>query len=63
MVARLMKAMGLEGVRRGCRIKTTQCDDVMPCPLDPVKRQFQADRPDSLWVADFTYCFQALHER
>ncbi|WP_198390060.1 IS3 family transposase [Burkholderia ubonensis] len=54
-VARLMKAMGLEGVRRGRRIKTTQRDDAVPCPLDRVKRQFQADRPDALWVADFTY--------
>lgn len=54
-VARLMKAMGLEGVRRGRRIRTTQRDDAVPCPLDRVKRQFQADRPDALWVADFTY--------
>uniref|UniRef100_UPI003BEF4828 IS3 family transposase n=1 Tax=Burkholderia arboris TaxID=488730 RepID=UPI003BEF4828 len=56
-VARLMKVMGLEGVRRGRRIKTTQRDDAVPCPLDRVKRQFQAERPDALWVADFTYCW------
>ncbi|MFM0328018.1 IS3 family transposase [Caballeronia glebae] len=56
-VARLMKVMGLEGVRRGRRIKTTQRDDALPCPLDRVKRQFRADRPNALWVADFTYCW------
>ncbi|MCL4630627.1 IS3 family transposase [Burkholderia multivorans] len=56
-VARLMKAMGLEGVRRGRRIRTTQRDDAVPCPLDRVKRQFRADRPNALWVADFTYCW------
>ncbi|MFP3740996.1 IS3 family transposase, partial [Burkholderia sp. SIMBA_019] len=38
-VARLMKAMGLEGVRRERRMRTTQRDDSMPCPLDRVKRQ------------------------
>ncbi len=52
-----MKAMGLEGVRRGRRIKTTQRDDAAPCPLDRVKRQFRADRTNALWVADFTYCW------
>src|SRR6478736_7593829 len=56
-VERLMKAMGLEGVRRGRRIKTTQRDDAVPCPLDRVKRQFRAERPNALWVADFTYCW------
>jgi len=56
-VARLMKVMGLEGVRRGRRIRTTQRDDAVPCPLDRVKRQFQAERPNALWVADFTYCW------
>lgn len=55
-VERLMKAMGIQGVRRGCVIRTTQQDDAVPCPSDLVKRQFRADRPDALWVADFTYC-------
>ena len=27
----------------------------MPCPLDRVKRQFKAERPNQLWVSDFTY--------
>jgi putative transposase len=52
-VERLMKAMGIQGVRRGRVIMTTQRDDAVPCPSDLVKRQFRADRPDALWVADF----------
>ena len=55
-VERLMKAMGIQGVRRARVIRTTQRDDAVPCPSDLVKRQFRADRPDALWVADFTYC-------
>ncbi|AME28151.1 transposase (plasmid) [Burkholderia sp. PAMC 26561] len=54
-VERLMKTMGIQGVRRGRVIRTTQRDDAVPCPSDLVKRQFRADRPDALWVADFTY--------
>ena len=54
-VARLMKAMGLEGVVRGKRMKTTIRDTATPCPLDKVNRQFAADRPNKLWLSDFTY--------
>jgi transposase InsO family protein len=54
-VARLMKAMGLEGVVRGKQRKTTISDKAAPCPLDKVNRQFAADRPNRLWVSDFTY--------
>lgn len=54
-VARLMKAMGLQGVVRGKRMKTTINDKAIPCPLDKVNRQFAADRPNKLWVSDFTY--------
>lgn len=54
-VERLMKAMGLQGVRRGRVIKTTQSNRATPCPLDKVNRQFQAERPNALWVADFTF--------
>ena len=54
-VARLMRAMGLQGVVRGKRMKTTISDRAMPCPLDKVNRQFAADRPNKLWVSDFTY--------
>jgi putative transposase len=54
-VARLMQDMGLQGVMRGKPIKTTVSDKAAPCPLDHVKRQFQAPRPNALWVSDFTY--------
>ncbi len=54
-VERLMKRLGLEGVRRGKVIKTTRSDKSVPCPLDRVNRQFRADRPNQLWVSDFTY--------
>ena len=54
-VARLMRRLGLEGVRRGRRVKTTVSDKTAPCPLDKVNRQFTAHRPNRLWVSDFTY--------
>ncbi|WP_152979893.1 IS3 family transposase [Mesorhizobium sp. 1M-11] len=54
-VARLMKAMGLEGIIRGKPIRTTVSDKAAPCPLDHVNRQFHAPAPTMLWVSDFTY--------
>jgi transposase InsO family protein len=54
-VERLMKHLGLEGVRRGKVVRTTVPDHAVPCPLDRVNRQFKADRPNQLWVSDFTY--------
>lgn len=54
-VARLMRKMGLQGVIRGRRVRTTVADKAAPCPLDRVNRQFQAPRPNVLWVSDFTY--------
>jgi len=54
-VERLMKAMGLQGVIRGKRVRTTVPDKSAPCPLDHVNRQFKAPRPNVLWVSDFTY--------
>jgi transposase InsO family protein len=54
-VERLMKRMGLQGVRRGKVVRTTISDNKAPCPLDKVNRQFKADRPNQLWVSDFTY--------
>ena len=54
-VARLMRRMGLQGVIRGKRVKTTISDKAAPCPLDRVNRQFRAPRPNLLWVSDFTY--------
>ena len=54
-VERLMRQLGLQGVRRGKVVRTTIPDDSVPRPLDRVNRQFKADRPNQLWVSDFTY--------
>jgi putative transposase len=54
-VERLMKRLGLQGVRRGKVVRTTISDTKAPCPLDRVNRQFKAERPNQLWVSDFTY--------
>lgn len=54
-VARLMRKMGLKGAIRGKPVKTTRPDRSVSCPLDHVNRQFQADRPDALWLSDFSY--------
>jgi len=54
-VERLMRRLGLAGVRRGKTVRTTTPDTSAPCPLDRVNRQFNAERPNQLWVSDFTY--------
>lgn len=54
-VERLMRQLGLHGVRRGKVVRTTIPDDSAARPLDRVNRQFKADRPNQLWVSDFTY--------
>ena len=54
-VERLMRSLGLQGVVRGRKTRTTIPDECAERPLDRVKRQFQASRPNQLWVADFTY--------
>ena len=54
-VARLMRRLGLAGVVRGKVVKTTHSDKATPCPRDQVNRQFRAERPNALWVSDFTY--------
>ena len=54
-IERLMRDIGIEGVRRGKKIKTTWPDKALPCPLDRVNRQFRAMMPNQLWVSDFTY--------
>ncbi len=55
-VERLMRQMGLQGAVRGRAFKrTTIADESAPRPADLVKRDFTADRPNRLWVADLTY--------
>jgi putative transposase len=54
-VARLMAAEGLRGVVRGQRHRTTIADTTAELAQDLVQRQFHAERPNQLWVADFTY--------
>jgi transposase InsO family protein len=54
-VERLMRRCGLRGVIRGKVVRTTISDSKAPCPLDRVNRQFKAQRPNQLWVSDFTY--------
>ena len=54
-VERLMRRLGLQGVRRGKAIRTTFSDKATPCPRDQVNRQFQAPHPNALWVSDFTF--------
>jgi transposase InsO family protein len=54
-VERLMKADGLRGVVRGATIRTTRADPKVARPEDLVERQFTAQRPNQLWVVDFTY--------
>ena len=54
-VARLMSEMGLAGAVRGKPVKTTTSNPATPCPEDRVNRQFNAPRPNALWLSDFTY--------
>ena len=66
-VERLMRDIGIEGVRRGKKVKTN-CplswqiasrsparQWTTPCPMDRVNRQFRATMPNPLWVSDFDY--------
>jgi transposase InsO family protein len=54
-VERLMRKLGIAGAVRGKAVRTTVSDSSAPCPQDKVNRQFKADRPNQLWVTDFTY--------
>jgi len=54
-VERLMRSLGLQGVVRGKRCRTTIADERAQRPADLVNRDFKAQRPNQLWVADFTY--------
>ena len=52
---RLMRKEGLAGVVRGKKRYTTIPDDKAARPADLVDRQFEAEAPNRLWVADITY--------
>jgi putative transposase len=54
-VERLMEDLGLCGVRRGKKHRTTIPDQAAARPADLVDRRFTPPAPDRLWVADFTY--------
>lgn len=54
-VERLMRVLGIKGVVRGRRVRTTIPDDVSESPLDLVERDFTVEGPNRLWVADLTY--------
>ena len=54
-VARLMRDLGLQGVVRGRRLKTTVAAEELPRAADRVNRDFKVARPNALWVADLTY--------
>ena len=55
-IERLMRQMGLQGATRGPRFKvTTIADEAAPRPADLVERNFTAQQPNQLWVADLTY--------
>jgi putative transposase len=54
-VARLMRTLGIQGVRRRRRIRTTRADSSAARHPDLVQRIFTAGRPNELWVMDLTY--------
>lgn len=55
-IERLMRAHGLRGARRDIRpVRTTTPDPTVVRPVDLVRRDFSAERPNQLWVVDFTY--------
>ena len=54
-VARLMRQLGIQGVNRAKKVRTTRGDPGADRHPDRVDRQFVADRPNALWVTDLTY--------
>ena len=54
-VERLMRELGLAGLKRGRRVRTTIAGKHATCASDLVNRNFTASAPNKLWVADFTY--------
>ena len=60
-VARLMRELGIAGVLRGKVKRTTTSDPRAERAPDLVERRFVAERPNRLWVADFTYATTWAH--
>ena len=54
-IARLMRELGIRGATRSRSTLTTRSDRSSPRAPDLVNRRFRAERPDQLWVCDFTY--------
>ncbi len=54
-VERLMRQLGLRGVIRGKKVRTTIPDEVASGPADLVERDLTATHPNQLWVADLAY--------
>lgn len=54
-VERLMRELGLHGVRRDARVRTTRPDPAGERAPDRVNRDFTAPAPNRLWLVDFTY--------
>lgn len=54
-VARLMRELGIRGVKRSRRVRTTRRDDTAARSPDLVNREFTAERPNALWVTDLTF--------
>ena len=54
-VARLMRELGIWGVKRSRRVRTTRRDDTAVRSPDLVNREFAAEAPNQLWVTDLTY--------
>ena len=54
-IARLMRELGIRGATRSKKVITTRPDKQSPRAPDLVNREFRAERPNQLWVSDFTY--------
>ena len=54
-VARLMGLLGIRGAKRAKKVRTTRADPTASRPPDLVERDFTAERPNQLWVADLTH--------
>jgi putative transposase len=60
-VARLMRQLGIQGVRRGKTVRTTRADGKADRHPDLVDRKFVAERPNALWVTDLERHEALLH--